>query len=171
LVTTESDWKKFDKLKADLSAKLAEVEDEWLEFESQKRTVQAEVLRIEEKQREVVYRRLRLRKQAGLLREREKAMFARELENIDRLDRLEREAGGPGFGDLDANSFSGGTVSVSVESSAVVEPVLGSHDFSPPALWLEGGIPSDWVGPEENWSFSQLLDSGGGTSEVPPGSS
>ena len=115
-------------------AKLAEAENEWLEFESQRRKLDAEKMAVEEKQRVVLYRRLRLRKKAGLLRKREKTMFARELKNINRLNRLKRETAA--LSEVDT-----GSEPVVLLTTAVSAPDL--FGFDSPAVWLEGGILSN----------------------------
>ena len=88
----------------------------------------------------MLYRRLRLRKQAGLLRKREKAMFARKLKNINRLDRLEQEA---------VASSGVDTESKPAVLPTVAESVSDFLSFDSFAVWLEGGISSNWIASTE----------------------
>ena len=107
----------------------------------------------------MLYHHLYLRKEAGLLREREKQIFTRELENINCLDHLDHEAGLPGFGDLDTNvkvlavlGLAGPDLGMGIEPSSAsivsTKQVPDPLSFLPPATWLNGGVP---VG---NWSLS-----------------
>jgi len=129
--------KKFDKLKTDLSAKLAEIKNEWLKAEARKQTIQSQIIqldiqkrsfqseleKIKKEQRTLLYYCLRYRKEAGLLRERDIAIFSRELKNINRLNQLEKEA---------AALTVINTKLSSAESPVIVESAVNSLSFDSP---------------------------------------
>jgi hypothetical protein len=92
--------KRLDEAKASKAAQLAALEDELLDKVSEDAKARAEeakaravVSRISEEMRVLLSRRLRLRKEAGLLTAKEKKMFSDELGAIDELIRLEEQAG------------------------------------------------------------------------------
>jgi len=142
LVVTTEDWEKLDKLRASLQSQVADLVDEEEDMESELVALEAKREAFESARRELLVkkkslrqRRLMLKAEYGSLTKREKETMARELSSIDELSRLEEQE----------------AASLSPTSGGPAVPDI----LSPPAGWLDE-FPSDW-------SFSQLLDSGGGT--------
>ena len=116
---------------------------------------------IEERQRLVSQRRLRLRKDMGLLREREKKLFAREFENLERLEQFEQQeraaASPPNLGTESGSDVVGSSVEQGFGEPS--DPALSLVDLS--SDWPVDGIPFDW-------SFSQILSSVDAATDKPP---
>lgn len=72
---------------------LVVTDKDWSKLDESKRKLELELEEIEERKSELDVRRLRLRKQLGLLSSREEEMMKREMASIAELERLEREAG------------------------------------------------------------------------------
>jgi len=153
VVVPESEWSRSDRLKADLSRRLGEVEDEYLDLEEEKRDFEEKRQKVVEKQRVVLQKRLRLRRAAGLLREKEKKLFATDLAALDEMDRAVRSGS---FGlvsssdDLVVPSASAEVENpfpISGFGESDVAPDLGSPNLDPATSWVP-----------EGWSFSQLLE-------------
>jgi len=122
-----------------------------LEVEAQFSLSVVRMRQVQDEQAALLQKRLRLRKEAGLLTQSEREMFAREIAAIDELDRLESEQ--------EARELA------SVESSTPSEPaVRGAPDLvSYPAEFLDAGAVS------EDWSFSQWLAQPDDTGLIVPG--
>lgn len=108
-----------------------------------------------EKKRLLQQRRLRLRKDANLLSERERKMFARELASIEEMEKLEAEAAERTSASASASAPEGlptGSFGPSVPDVLDPNPLLSGFALSP--------VPSEFLGMEipADWSFSQLLD-------------
>ena len=120
-----------DQLKSSVAEKLGQLEDDWVELESKRRELEEQLRRVSDSQRPLMIRRLRLRKEAGLLRDRERKMFARELASIEEIERLEAEAA--------AETESPVTVPESSEPGPSVD-----FPGELPAEFLLEGIPDDF---------------------------
>jgi hypothetical protein len=142
--------KRLDEAKASKAAQLAALEDELLDkesedvsFEKQISVLLAHRARVAEERRVLRSRRLRLRKEAGLLSAKEKKMFSDELGAIDELIRLEEQAG----------------VTVSDGSPKSYEGGPTGQDLNPG--W--GGFPLDYLEDfPPDLSYSQLTGREGG---------
>jgi len=85
LVVSETDWANLRKLKKSVQEQLDEVELRASQLHLELAAIAAQMSTLSS-------RRLRLRKEAGLLSEKEKEMFARELASIEEVERLEAAA-------------------------------------------------------------------------------
>jgi len=141
-VVTDADFAKLDRLKAQVQAKLAQVAEDEADTALEFAVAQQKLSLALEKMRTLRNRRLRLRREAGLLSDREKSMFAKELASIEEVERLEREQE-KGRSDV-SGSLGSSEPPLSAADSELLDFV--SSDF------LSEGLPPDW-------SFSQLLGS------------
>jgi len=111
--------RKLDLRRKELSRRLAEAEREFLDLESAKRE-------LGRKQEAVLLRKLRIRKEAGLLDDQERAVYAQELQQIEELERCEAEK--------EVSEF------LSAELPKVSE-LSGLDEF--PVEWVDPGLPDD----------------------------
>jgi hypothetical protein len=146
------------------------VEDDWIELEiERKRVLRANELErkrieeervrvlesLDERQNNILLRRILLRKKMGLLRTREKSLFVREFESLERLESFER---GEQQAASAVDTVSDPDAAVAPESSEPPDPAL--FLLEPPSSWLVDGFPSDW-------SFDRLSTSSDVTIDKP----
>ena len=146
-------------MKDSLTEQIGQNEDAWVSLEMERRRIEADhrerLRQIDEKQQAAAIKRLRLRKQAGQLRDSEKELWSRELEAIEELERLEEEERSK-------------TSEPASEKASEVAP--GSPKPAEPLSLLDG-VPFDWFGQDApDWSLPELLHVGD-TPEVVLGNS